>query len=124
MRPQRQAAFPDLLLGYGVLAAFWALGELVSLYALPKIPGSVIGMVALFAALRLGAVRLEWVEHAAQSVLGVLAMLFVPAGVGLILYLDVLADQGVIVVVASVFSTAAVMAVAGLLLEMRMSKRI
>lgn len=75
-----------LLIGVAWLWAFLGLGSaLVDGLGLP-LPGSVAGMLLLWAALEAGAVRLEWLERGASSLLGVLGLLFVPAGVGLAQY--------------------------------------
>ena len=77
-----------LVLGLGVLTGFAALGTgLVAALRLP-LPGSVVGMVLLWAALSLGVVRLHWIEAAADGLLGILGLLFVPATVGVIEYLS------------------------------------
>jgi holin-like protein len=71
-----------ILVGIAWLWLFLAAGDLV-VHALGlPIPGSVVGMLLLWAALETGLVRLSWLERGAQSVLGVLGLLFVPAGVG------------------------------------------
>ncbi|WP_102126695.1 CidA/LrgA family protein [Deinococcus planocerae] len=76
------------VLGLGVLVGFAALGTaLVSALRLP-LPGSVVGMVLLWAALSLGVVRLHWIEDAADGLLATLGLLFVPATVGVIEYLS------------------------------------
>lgn len=76
------------LLGLGVLTAFAALGTgLVTALRLP-LPGSVVGMVLLWAALSLGVVRLHWIADAADGLLAILGLLFVPATVGVVEYLS------------------------------------
>jgi len=75
------------ILGLGLLLGFAALGQgLATLLRLP-FPGSVIGLLLLLAALSLGWVRLEWVDTAADGLLSLLALLFVPAAVGVVDYL-------------------------------------
>jgi holin-like protein len=75
-----------LLIGIAWLWAFLGLGTIaVEALGLP-LPGSVAGMLLLWAALETGAVRLDWLERGATSLLGVLGLLFVPAGVGLVQY--------------------------------------
>ena len=76
-----------VILGLGLLCGFAALGQgLVTLAGLP-FPGSVVGLLLLLAALGLRWVRLEWVETAADSLISLLALLFVPAAVGVVDYL-------------------------------------
>jgi holin-like protein len=75
-----------LLIGIAWLWAFLGLGTAaVELLHVP-LPGSVAGMLLLWAALEARVVRLEWLERGAGSLLGVLGLLFVPAGVGLVQY--------------------------------------
>jgi holin-like protein len=50
-------------------------------------PGSVLGLVLLWGALETGVVRLAWVRDGATTLLGILALLFVPAGVGFVAFL-------------------------------------
>ena len=74
------------LIGIAWLWAFLGLGTaVVELTGLP-LPGSVAGMLLLWAALEARVMRLEWLDRGAGSLLGVLGLLFVPAGVGLTQY--------------------------------------
>lgn len=74
-------------LGLGILVGFAALGlGLTHLLRLP-LPGSVLGLLLLWVALGTRLVRLHWIEDAADGLLGVLGLLFVPATVGFIDYL-------------------------------------
>ncbi|AFZ68706.1 CidA/LrgA family protein [Deinococcus peraridilitoris] len=76
------------LVGLGLLFAFTALGEgMARLLHLP-LPGSVIGLALLWASLSARVIKLSWIERAADALLSVLGLLFVPAGVGLMAYLD------------------------------------
>jgi holin-like protein len=64
---------------------------LVRLVALP-IPGPVIGMLLLFGWLSWRGRSLQELDKTADGLLRYLALMFVPAGVGIILYLDLLRD--------------------------------
>ena len=71
-----------IVAGIAWLWLFLAAGNL-AVHALgAPVPGSVVGMLLLWGALETKLVRLQWLERGAQSVLGVLGLLFVPAGVG------------------------------------------
>ncbi|GGO22999.1 CidA/LrgA family protein [Deinococcus humi] len=90
----RLAAPVRFVLGLGVLVGFAAAGQaLVTVTHLP-LPGSVVGLALLWAALGLKAVRLHWVADAADGLLGILGLLFVPATVGFIGYLSAGAGWG------------------------------
>ena len=111
----RFAGWSRFTLGLGVLLLFLALGEaVVRLLRLP-VPGSVLGMVLLAEALRRGWVPLALVRPAAELLIRQMGFLFVPPGVALILYLDLLRAQWAVIVTASVVSTFAVLLAVGAL---------
>lgn len=72
------------------LLAFQLTGEvLVRALGVP-VPGPVVGMLLLFVALRLRGGVPDGLQRVAEGLLGNLALLFVPAGVGVMLHLDLL----------------------------------
>jgi holin-like protein len=95
-----------VLAGLTWLLVFQCLGEvLVRLLRLP-VPGPVIGMALLFAALAWRGGPSAELRGTAQSLLQHLSLLFVPAGVGVMLHLQRMADEWLPLVVALVASTA------------------
>lgn len=70
------------------ILAFWLLGERLSHGFHVPVPGSVLGLLALYLCLRVGWVKAEWVTSGARGVLSVLALLFVPAGAGVAAYVS------------------------------------
>jgi holin-like protein len=72
------------LVGIAWLWAFLALGNFLGGVLAVSVPGSVIGMVLLWAALETRLVRLAWLDEGAGTLLGALGLLFVPAGVGFV----------------------------------------
>lgn len=77
-----------VLAGVALLCAFLALGTVVGdLLGLP-LPGSVLGMLALWGALEAGVVRLAWLGEGATRLLAALGFLFVPAGAGFVAFVD------------------------------------
>lgn len=106
-----------MILGFALLLLFQLCGEVVSrLFDLP-IPGNVMGMGFLLLALMLGVVKLAWLEEAAEFLLSHLALFFVPAGVGVMVYGDLIAAEWLPISVATVVSTFVVMAVTGRLAQ-------
>ncbi|MCD6527212.1 MAG: CidA/LrgA family protein [Desulfuromonas sp.] len=99
--------------GFAILLGLQWIGELISQGLDLPLPGSVIGMVLLLAALRLEWIQLEWVSDAAQLLLDNLSLLFVPAGVGVMVYFDLIAAHWLPLTLALVISTLAVLAVTG-----------
>ncbi len=77
------------------------------------VPGNVAGMVVLLVLLLTGHFKVEWIEEAAELLLSHLALFFVPAGVGVMVYFDLIAAQWLPICVAMVVSTFVVMAVTG-----------
>lgn len=103
-----------LLGGFAILLMFQFLGELLTWALRLPVPGNVVGMVLFFLGLRTGLVPLRAVERVADGLLAVLALLFVPPGVGLVLYLDLLQAEWLPIAAGTVISTYLVLAVTGL----------
>jgi holin-like protein len=85
--------------------------------ALP-VPGPVLGMLLLFMLLRLQPQRLEQLAPTADGLLARLSLLFVPAGVGVMVYLPLLAGEGAVLLLTLILSTAVTIAVTGLTLRL------
>lgn len=109
--------------GFVLLLVCQLAGESVSRELRLPVPGPVVGLVlmllGLFAYQRLAgldaeALKQSSVGKAAAGVLQNLALLFVPAGVGVVQHLRLLADDGIVIALALVVSTAATLAVTGL----------
>jgi len=82
------------------------------------VPGPVIGMVLLFAALMLrGREAPEDLTRTADGLLGNLGLLFVPAGVGVVIHLPVLARDWAPISLAVLAGTLAAIAATGRLAQ-------
>lgn len=102
-----------MLLQFGILIGLLALGELiVNTFSLP-IPSSIVGMILLAASLQLGIVKLHQVERLTSFLLKNLGFFFIPAGIGLVNSLDLIKDEWLAIVGASVGSTVIIIAVTG-----------
>jgi holin-like protein len=102
-----------MLQGMVLLLVFQLVGEGISQLLTLPIPGNVIGMALLLFALSRGWVKLAWLQEAADLLLSYMAMFFVPAGVGVMLYFDLIAVEWLPIVAGTVISTFVVMAVTG-----------
>lgn len=102
-----------MILQCGVLFAFLAIGELVVMLTGVPVPSSIIGMLALTAALKAGVVKLRHVEKMADFLVHNLGFFFVPAGIGLMRCLDLVAEQWLPIIGASVASTIVILIVTG-----------
>jgi holin-like protein len=95
-----------MLQGFSILFVFYLLGELLVFLLDSPIPGSVAGMLLLFAALC-------WRDSAPKSLISTseqlllyLPLLLIPAGVGVIQYLDLLQEQIVAISASLILGTA------------------
>ncbi|PLX99396.1 MAG: CidA/LrgA family protein [Desulfuromonas sp.] len=102
-----------MLKGFAILLMVQFAGELLVSWAGIPIPGNVAGMVILLLSLLAGIFKVEWIEEAADLLLSHLALFFVPAGVGVMVYFDLIASQWLPICVSMVISTFVVMAVTG-----------
>jgi len=96
-----------------LILALQLLGEMLHLALGIPIPGPVIGMALLFAGLLVRGRVSRPLEKTAFGLLENLSLLFVPAGVGVMLYLPLLAAEWPSVVAALLASTVAAIAVTG-----------
>jgi holin-like protein len=96
-----------------ILFGCLTLGELVVFLTGVKLPSCIIGMLLLTLFLRLGWIKLEWVQGMSDFLVANLGFFFVPPGVALMLYFDLIEAQLVPIVVATVVSTVVVLVVTG-----------
>jgi holin-like protein len=100
-----------------VLLAFQLVGEVaVQVSGLPA-PGPVIGMVLLFLALRWRKTLPDTLRATAETLLSHLSLLFIPAGVGVIQYGALLADEWLALVAAMVLGTLITVAITALVMQ-------
>jgi holin-like protein len=110
--------------GLAVLLLFQSLGEVIAQLSGAPVPGPVIGLVLLLAALvwrqRRGAGEWAPLAQAADGLLAHLSIFFIPAAVGVMLYWEPLAREGLAWIVAIVASTVASIAVTAWFLKGRL----
>ncbi len=86
-------------------------GELLGKVVLSSVPGPVLGMVLLFAGLMLRGSVPEALEQTGETLLRHLSLMFVPAGVGVMLHFRLLGSDWPAIAVALVVSTLATIVV-------------
>lgn len=92
---------------------FLLLGEGLSyLFNLP-IAGNILGMILIFLALRSGLISLESAKPAADKLLKYMVLFFVPYGVGLMVYFDVVIEHWLAIGLTVIVSTAITLLVTG-----------
>jgi len=95
-----------------ILFGCLALGELIVYLTGIKLP-SIIGMLLLTLFLKLGWVKLQWVQGLSDFLVANLGFFFVPSGVALMLYFDIISAEFWPIVIATLVSTVLVLVVTG-----------
>lgn len=94
-----------MLLGLTLLLGAQLLGEFVSRWLGLPIPGPVVGLALLFVALAVYGDVPAPLRTAAEGLLRYLALLFVPAGVGLMVHFTRIGEDAIAILVALLGST-------------------
>lgn len=102
-----------MIKGLSIIFCCLLLGDLLSFFLHIPVPGNVIGMLLLTIALAGKIVRVEDVKPSSDMLVNNLSLLFVPPGVGLILYFDLLKQELLAIVLSLLLSTLLVLAVVG-----------
>lgn len=90
-----------------------ALGELIVFLTDIKLPSSIIGMLLLTLFLKTRVIKLEWIKGMSNFLVDNLGFFFVPPGVALMLYLDLIKAEFFPILTATVISTIIVFVVTG-----------
>jgi holin-like protein len=97
--------------GVTLLLIYQLIGEFSVLLLRIPVPGPVLGMILLFLTLILRKGSGESLDSASSALLSHLSLLFVPAGVGMMVHFDRIANEWLPISVALVLSTVLTMAV-------------
>ncbi|HUU73743.1 MAG TPA: CidA/LrgA family protein [Burkholderiales bacterium] len=107
-----------MLNAIAVLLVCQLLGEISSqLLAIP-VPGPVIGMVVLILILRTVPTAADALSETSNGILRHLSLLFVPAGVGVMLHAATVKQQWLAIMVSVVLGTALTLAVTALMIKL------
>ncbi|HSN64069.1 MAG: CidA/LrgA family protein [Azonexus sp.] len=105
------------------LLVFQLAGEIVARWLALPVPGPVLGMLFLFVALALRGGPGHELQSTSQNLLQHLSLLFVPAGVGIMVHLHRVADEWLPLLLSLVISTAATLVVTALVMKLLMPAR-
>lgn len=111
-----------LIMGMSVLLSCQFLGELVARGLILPVPGPVIGMLILLVGLMIRGKVPDSLRMTGEGLLRYLTLLFVPAGVGLMVHVELIGLDLWPILVTLVVSTAVTLGVTGWLLE-RLNRR-
>lgn len=106
-----------LIMGMSVLLSCQFIGELLARGLAIPVPGPVLGMVILLIGLVINGRVPDSLRTAGEGLLRYLTLLFVPAGVGLMVHFELIRADFWTLVVTLVFSTAITLAVTGKVLD-------
>lgn len=90
-----------------------AVGEFMTWLTGISVPSSIIGMLLLTFLLKVKVIKLEWVETISNFLAKNMGFFFVPPGVALMLYFDIIGKEIVPIVLATTLSTMLVLVVTG-----------
>ena len=96
-----------------ILFGCLAIGEIIVYFTGVKIPSSIIGMLLLTLSLQLGVVKLEKIKRMCDFLIENMSFFFVPPGVAIMVYFDIIKAQLIPIVVATIISTVIVLVVTG-----------
>lgn len=98
---------------FGIIMVISFLAEVIKALIPLSIPASIYGLVIMLVCLLTGVIKLEAVEQAADFLVEIMPLMFIPAAVGLMESFDVLQPILLQVGVIIVVTTIVVMAVTG-----------
>ena len=99
--------------GFLLILLFLSFGKLISAYLPIPFPASIIGLILLFIALSTSLVKVEWITMSGNFILKYMALLFIPIGVGLLNYFDLIISHWLVIVFSLLFTTLFIMFLVG-----------
>ena len=103
----------DFLRGFLLIFLFLILGKIVSAYLPIRFPGSIIGLVLLFIALSTSLIKSEWIMISGNFILKYMALLFIPIGVGLLNYFELIINNWIVILCSIFFTTLFILLIIG-----------
>lgn len=108
----------DIIKEFSIILGILLTGELIRYFFDLVLPGNVIGMLLLFLLLVMKVVKLESVEKVSNFLLNNLTIFFLPAGVGIMKYYNLLEGKVLEFILLVVVSTTLVMIFTGYSVEL------
>jgi holin-like protein len=103
----------DFFCSFLLILLFLAGGKLIAAYLPVAFPGSIIGLILLFFALSTSLVKVKWITRSGNFILKYMALLFIPIGVGLLNYFDLIISHWLVIVLSLSFTTLFIMFLVG-----------
>lgn len=108
----------SLLQGFAILLFLQWISTLIISFLQIPFPSSLLGMILLTILLGTGVIKISTVEDICTLLIEKMGMLFLPAGVSMILYLDVIEAEFSAIALTIIISSLAVLTVTSLFLDM------
>ncbi|TXC90265.1 CidA/LrgA family protein [Metabacillus litoralis] len=108
----------QVILLYGI----YLIGVFIQNVSQIPVPGSIIGMLFLFTALHFKFIKRKWFSLGGAFLLKHLPLLFIPATVGVIDYLELFKGKGLLTIAIAFISTFIVMAASSLISDFILTK--
>ena len=102
---EREAILMKIIKQIGIIFAICWISTVIEALLPFSFPASVIGMILLLLCLITGVLKIHHIQEKSDFLLSNMAFFFIPAGVGMINYLDILAQNLIPLIVISVIST-------------------
>jgi len=112
-----------LLHGLAILLALqWLSTEIIAFLGIP-FPPPLLGMLILTALLCTGVIKENYIEDICTALIDKMALLFLPAGVSMILYLDVIKAELLPISLTVILSSVIILCSTALVLEMLLRRK-
>ncbi len=111
------------MLGFLVFVLFYYAGVLLNHWLDIPLPGNVIGLVLLTAAMYLKLIKLEWVEKTGELMLRHMLLFFAPVVVGVMVFFPLIGRQWLPLGLGLIGSTLAVLLAAGATVQVLSNRR-
>ena len=112
-----------LLQGLAILLALqWLSTEIIAFLGIP-FPPPLLGMLILTALLCTGVIKENYIEDICTALIDKMALLFLPAGVSMILYLDVIKAELLPISLTVILSSVIILCSTALVLEMLLRRK-
>ena len=97
--------FIRICLQIAILWMFYFIGDLIVNLLHIKFPGSIIGLILLWAALHFKLLNIQFVLDGASFLITFLTLFFIPSTVGIIQYPELLTVKGMLLLIAVIISS-------------------
>ena len=105
-----------------ILFLQWLSTEIIAFLGIP-FPPPLLGMLILTALLCTGVIKENYIEDICTALIDKMALLFLPAGVSMILYLDVIKAELLPISLTVILSSVIILCSTALILEMLLRKK-